>query len=68
MIDPDLIPIERQRNALMKRMKKFYERLTGAECEAGFFCVSKTSLRGCYYVHRLASCDFYEVNIRREVE
>ena len=55
-----------RRAALMLRMKRFYEALTGGECEAGIFCVSKTSLRGCYSVHRLGSCDFYEVNVWRD--
>ena len=64
-IDPILI--DQQRTGLMAEMARFYTQLTGCECEANFFCVSKTSMRGCYYVHRLDSCDFYEVNVKMEL-
>lgn len=62
----NLVPIELQHAHVMKRIRKFYERLIGSECEVQLFVVSKTSIRGWYYVHRLNSCDFYEVNIRKE--
>jgi hypothetical protein len=52
------------RLALMARMEEFYARLTGCDCSAEIFVVSRVSLRGTYYVQRLGSCDFYEVNVK----
>lgn len=63
---PPVVLVERQRKALMRRMETFYGHLTGSKCEAGIFVVSRESVRGCYFVHRLDSCDFYEVNIKAE--
>lgn len=55
---------EQTRSYLMAEMEEFYARLTGCDCEAGIFVVSRVSVRGYYSVHRLGSCDFYEVNYK----
>jgi hypothetical protein len=57
--------IEVERQNLMEKIEQFYFKLTGSQCRAQIFVVRRDSLRGCYYVQRLGSGDFYEVNIKR---